>query len=309
MTRSDHQLIVDGLTQPRAQISPKYFYDQRGSELFEAITRLPEYYLTRTEQLIMQTYGGQIAQRVGAGCTLIEPGAGNCSKALALAQWLAPAWFVAVDISADFVRAGVANLQQALPQLQTRCVAADLTQGLSLPADVPAPRRLVFYPGSSLGNFDPAQALALLRHMRALLDADGGLLLGVDLQKDPWVLEAAYNDAAQVTAAFNLNVLSHINQLIGADFDLGQWQHFAYYNVAQSRIEMHLQASQAVRVSWPGGHRNFVAGERIHTENSYKYSQDALQQLLTQAGFADCTVWTDPKQWFAVVHARPTAPL
>ncbi|WP_404299413.1 L-histidine N(alpha)-methyltransferase [Alicycliphilus denitrificans] len=296
--------ITGALLAPQASISPKYFYDQRGSELFEAITRLPEYYLTRTERALMRRHGGAIAEAVGTGRVVIEPGAGSCVKAQALCRRLRATHFVGVDISADYLRGAIERLRMALPGVDARAVAGDITAGLQLPPDIPRQRRLVFYPGSSIGNFDPLQALALLVQMRALALEGGALLIGIDLPKDRAMLEAAYDDAAGVTAAFNRNVLVHLNRLIGSDFDPRQWQHLALFNQAASRIEMHLQARAAQRVRWTGGGRDFAAGERIHTENSYKHPLPAFTALLRQAGFASVQSWTDARGWYAVVHAR-----
>ena len=296
--------IAEALLRPQAAISPKYFYDQHGSELFEAITRLPEYYPTRTERELMSRHGPAIAQAVGAGRVVVEPGAGSCEKARALCRLVAASHFVGVDISADYLHGAVARLRAALPDLDARAVSGDITAGVRLPPDIPRARRLVFYPGSSIGNFDPPQALALLAHMRALALDDGGLLIGIDLPKDVAVLEAAYDDAAGVTAAFNRNVLAHVNRLIGSDFAPRQWRHRAFFNAAASRIEMHLEAQGPQRVRWPGGGRDFAAGERIHTENSYKYPLPAFTALLRRAGFASTRAWTDERGWYAVVHAH-----
>lgn len=298
------QEIQAALMAPQASISPKYFYDRRGSELFDAITRLPEYYLTRTERALMRRHGRAIAEAVGAGRVVIEPGAGNCEKARALCLRLAATHFVGVDISADYLDGAIARLRAALPGLDARAVGGDITLGLRLPPGIPRERRLVFYPGSSIGNFDPPQAVALLARMRALVGSDGGLLIGVDLPKDKAVLEAAYDDAAGVTAAFNRNALRHVNRLIGSDFDLRQWRHQAFFNAAASRIEMHLEAQAPQRVRWPGGGRDFAAGERIHTENSYKHPLPAFAALLREAGFASSQSWTDARGWYAMVHAR-----
>lgn len=310
--QSVHDEISEGLLQQPATISPKYFYDQLGSELFESITRLPEYYPTRTEHAVMQQHASAIAAAVGQGRTLIELGAGNCEKARTLCRTLAPDCFVGVDISADFLQGAVARMREEFPHMDARAVGADMTRGVTLPADIPRTGRLVFYPGSSIGNFDPPHALMLLEQMRELVDgegepdADGGLLIGIDLPKEVDVLEAAYDDAAGVTAAFNLNVLSHVNRLIGSNFDPAQWRHLAFFNTLHSRIEMHLQAMSPLQVRWPGGGvRDFAAGECIHTENSYKYTLPAFTDLLARAGFSRARAWTDPRGWFAVVHAQP----
>lgn len=300
-----HAEIIQGLCGAPARISPKYFYDERGSQLFDAITRLPEYYPTRTEHSILREHGAAIAEAVGTGCTLIEPGAGNCAKASVLCALLAPTHFVGVDISADYLTGAVRSLGERFPGMAVHAVGGDITRGIHLPSDIPTEKRLVFYPGSSIGNFDPQQALALLRQMRALAGDGGGLLIGIDLPKEVAVLEAAYDDAQGVTAAFNLNALAHVNRLIGSDFNLSGWQHCAFFNEADSRIEMHLQARAPTQVCWPGGGRAFQEGERIHTENSYKYPLDMFCNLLTQAGFSRARAWTDARDWFAVVHAQP----
>ena len=294
-----------GLLARAATISPKYFYDTRGSALFEQITRLPEYYPTRTEQQIMAAHGAAIAQEIAPGSTVIEWGAGNCEKAMQLCALLKPARFVGLDISQDCLQAGACRLQAAYPSMQVSACAADLTADWALPADIPMARRVVYYPGSSIGNFAPAQALELLQRMRAMMDGDGALLIGVDLVKPVPVLEAAYNDSAGVTAAFNSNVLSHVNQLIGSDFDEDDWAHRSFFNSRLSRIEMHLRARHDVAVSWPGQVRHFAHGECIHTENSYKYRADGLAAWLGQAGFSRVRSWTDEQRWFAVVLAQP----
>lgn len=297
--------IAQGLLQQPACISPKYFYDKRGSELFEKITQLPEYYPTRTETALMQQHAAAIAQAVGQGRTLIELGAGSCQKARALCRTLQPACFVGIDISAEFLHDAVQGLRDEFPGLDARAVGGDMTQGLQLPADIANSGRLIFYPGSSIGNFDPPHALDLLLQMRQMVGEGGGVLIGIDLPKDRAVLEAAYDDAAGVTAQFNRNALVHVNRLIGSDFDPGQWLHIAFFNVESSRIEMHLEAASDVTVRWPGGCRGFAQGDRIHTENSYKYPLDTFKRMLAQAGFSRSEAWTDDQGWFAVVHAQP----
>ncbi|MCF8178721.1 MAG: L-histidine N(alpha)-methyltransferase [Sulfuritalea sp.] len=302
---ADTREIIDGLVQPAARIAPKYFYDARGSLLFEEITSVPEYYPTRTERAIMKEHGAEISRQVGAGGTVIELGAGSCEKARDLCELIQPECFVAVDISAEFLHEAADGLRAACPDLDVRVVAADLTAEMTMPADLSRQKRLVYYPGSSIGNFDPPDALNLLTRSRHLIDDDGALLIGVDLVKDAGVLEAAYDDAAGVTAAFNLNVLSHVNSLIGSDFNLDQWRHRAQFNVADSRIEMYLEARDDTRVSWPGGRRTFAQGECIHTENSYKYSVKGFVDLLDRAGFHQAQAWCDARHWFACILARP----
>ena len=297
--------LGDGLGATPACIAPKFFYDAQGSALFDAITRLPEYYPTRTEAWIMRERGAEIAAKVGAGGTAIELGAGSCEKAHALCALIRPRRFVAIDISAEFLREAARDLRAAFPAMDVRAIAGDLTRDIVLPADIPREQRLLFYPGSSIGNFDPPQAHELLTRMRGLLDEDGALLIGVDLVKELAVLEAAYNDAAGITAAFNLNLLRHVNRLLGSDFEPAQWQHVAFFNAASSRIEMHLEARMDTSVRWPGGVRRFARGERIHTENSYKYRVADFVALLARAGFPRAQTWTDARDGFAVILAQP----
>jgi dimethylhistidine N-methyltransferase len=296
--------LARGLSAPAAAISPKFFYDALGSTLFEAICELPEYYPTRTEAAIVARHGADLARAIGPGATLIDLGAGNCAKAATLFPLLHPAQYVAVDISADFVRDALGRLQQRFPHIEMTALGLDFSERLELPDVVSHGQRLFFYPGSSIGNFTPEEALAFLRRLRSQCDSDGGLLIGIDLVKDSAILDAAYDDELGVTAAFNLNVLRHVNRLLGADFQVRQWRHRGFFNAAESRIEMHLEAREAVLVRWPGGERRFGAGERIHTENSYKYRQPAAIGLLEQAGFGSAKVWTDPDNWFALIYAR-----
>ncbi|MDL2357062.1 MAG: L-histidine N(alpha)-methyltransferase [Pseudomonadota bacterium] len=296
-----------GLRADSAAISPKFLYDALGSRLFEAICELPEYYPTRTEASIFARHGHEMARAIGPGATLIDLGAGNCAKAASLFPLLHPIQYVAIDISADFLREAIERLQQRFSHIEMTGLGLDFSSALELPGIVRQEKRLFFYPGSSIGNFTPAQAGAFLRRARAQCDNDGGLLIGIDLVKDSATLEAAYDDALGVTAAFNLNLLRHVNHLAGADFDVRQWRHRGRYNSAESRIEMHLEAREPLRVRWHGGAREFAAGQRIHTENSYKYRESAAVGLLEQSGFQATRVWTDPAGWFAVIHARAIA--
>lgn len=297
---------AEGLLRPAASVSPKFFYDALGSRLFDAITELDEYYPTRTEAAIFAAHGAAIADAVLARTaerpTIVDLGAGNCAKGAALFPLLGPRRYVAVDISADYVATALAQLQREHPELDLVGVGLDFSARLALPAELAGPGALVFYPGSSIGNFDPAAALALLRQAREVA-AGGALLIGVDLVKPVDVLEAAYDDALGVTAAFNLNLLRHLNALLGADFDVRQWRHVALFSQAESRIEMHLEARKALAVRWPGGERRFAAGERIHTENSYKWTLDGFAALLREAGFSEPRAWTDERGWFALFVA------
>ncbi|MGZ5234799.1 MAG: L-histidine N(alpha)-methyltransferase, partial [Caldimonas sp.] len=276
----------------RPSIAPKFFYDQLGSKLFEAITELPEYYPTRTEAAIFGEHATAMAAAAGSGMALIDLGAGNCAKAVSLFPLLEPKRYVAVDISVEFLREALRSVQREHPQVEIAGLGQDFSSALEIPAEFVADARPVFfYPGSSIGNFTPGEALGFLRRIRERA-AGGGLLIGVDLVKPRAVLEAAYDDALGVTAAFNLNALRHLNRVLGSDFAPQQWRHVAYYNEADSRIEMHLEAREALVVGWPGGERRFAAGERIHTENSCKYTVDGFASLLAEAGFASTRCWT-----------------
>ena len=298
--------IVDGLNAPGAWVSPKYLYDDLGARLFQAITELPEYYPTRVEQSIFARHAADMAQAIGPGSTFIDLGAGDCAKAGCLFPAIKPAQYVALDISADFLRDAVDALRLRFPEVEMLAVETDFSSGLALPATVKAGNRTFFYPGSSIGNFAPLAALNLLTDIRRNClneGGDGGLLIGVDLVKDTLLLEQAYDDALGVTAAFNLNLLNHLNKLIGSDFSVRDWRHHALFNTRLSRVEMHLEARREVEVTWPGGQRRFGLGERIHTENSYKYILPEFESLLEQAGFARVRTWTDERGWFAVCHA------
>lgn len=302
------QELLQGLSAPQAFTSPKYLYDALGSRLFEAITELPEYGLTRTEAQVMHLHSADMARQVPAGACWIDLGAGNCEKAGRLLGPLQAARYVAVDISVDFVRQALDRLQRQHPGLNTAGLGTDFSGGLLLPEALgldPALPRVMFYPGSSIGNFTPDQALGFLQSLhRACGAAEGsGLLIGVDLLKSATELEAAYDDALGVTAAFDLNLLLHINRLVGSNFVVRDWRHLSRFNAELSRVEMHLQARQEVKVQWPSGERLFAEGETIHTENACKWTVPGFESLLRAAGFASTRVWTDPAQRFAVVWA------
>ncbi len=294
--------LLDGLTAPAAFTSPKFLYDQLGSRLFEAITELPEYYPTRTEAAIFAAKANEMAQNIGPIGSLIDLGAGNCKKASSLFGALQPARYVAVDISVDFLREALSRVALEHPQIEMAGVGLDFSASLALPQSLLVGRPVFFYPGSSIGNFTPQQALGFLRGLHGQARG-GGLLIGVDLVKPASILEPAYDDALGVTAAFNLNLLLHLNRQIGSDFEPQDWRHIGIYNAEQSRIEMHLEARRNVQVSWPGGSRQFAQGERIHTENSYKYTIQGFERLLRDAGFGAGRHWTDIDDRFAVMWA------
>ncbi len=296
--------LAAGLAQPAAQIAPKFFYDRLGSALFAAICQLEEYYPTRTERAVLADCRDELATLAGTRRTLIDLGAGDCVKAERLFALLQPRRYVALDISADFLAASLARLRREHPGLLVNGYGCDFTSSWELPDEVPRAERMFLYPGSSIGNFAPDEARRFLEGLRANGEDDGQLLIGVDLVKDPATLVAAYDDELGVTAAFNRNLLLHVNRLLGCDFALGDWRHVALFDPVQSRIEMHLEALRPVTVSWNGGERQFRAGERIHTENSYKYREDDFVQLLALAGWRSVRCWTDPRRWFAVMFAR-----
>lgn len=301
--QAERSAACAALSATPAHIAFKFFYDRLGSRLFEAITELPEYTPTRTEAAVFAAHGAAIASAVGSAMTLVDLGAGNCAKAASLFALLEPARYVAVDVSVEFLRDALRQVQREHPQLDVVGLGQDFSNSLELPADVTGPHRTVFfYPGSSIGNFHRDEALAFLSRLRARAGG-GGLLIGVDRVKPVAVLEAAYDDALGVTAAFNLNALRNLNRLIGSDFAPRQWRHVAFFDAAQSRIEMHLEAREGVVVNWPGGARRFAAGERIHTENSCKYEVDDFSALLVEAGFEAPLHWSDAQGWFSVFWA------
>ena len=303
---ADHafiQEITSGLLQSAAAISPKFLYDPLGSHLFTAITLLPEYYPTNTERFIFERYKNEIADAVGSGGVFIDLGAGNCQKAESFFDVLKPNAYVAIDFSAEYLTTAVDGLKGKYPGIAMHAIAMDFTKALSIPNHIPAANRTFFYPGSSIGNFIPSEAKHLLTQMK-LQAGNGDLLIGVDLMKDDSVLMAAYDDPLKITAAFNLNILRSVNALIGSNFNVAQFKHLVQINHQEGRIELYLEALEDLTVSWPQQVRVFKKGERIHTEHSHKYTMDSIQRLLTQAGFAQMQVFTDPKHYFAVIYAK-----
>lgn len=296
--------LLTGLRNTRKRINPKFFYDKTGSELFEKITRLPEYYPTRTELSLLESCKNEIAQTLGRGQVLLEPGAGNCSKVRILLPALSPESFVPIDISREFLHSAAAQLQAEFPGIQILPVVDDMAAKIPLPDHLNGLPITVFYPGSTIGNYEPAEALAFLKHVRELIGTEGGLLIGVDLHKDSEVLRQAYNDSQGITALFNLNVLSHINTLIGTDFDVSQFEHIAFYNPDDCRIEMYLESKIEQSVSAGDEVIQFSAGERIHTEYSYKYTLASFSDLATSAGLVSKKNWVDDKDLFSLQYFR-----
>ena len=294
--------LVAGLQAVDKYINAKFFYDEQGSKLFARICELSEYYPTRTEIGILQRHADDIAACIGPDCMLLEPGAGACEKVRHLLPALNPGVYLPLDISADFLLASVAQLRTELPGLRVQAVVADFTGDFELPAVDVMGRKVLFYPGSTVGNFMPQQALEFLSRVAAQVGSGGGLLIGVDLHKGSAILNAAYNDSEGVTAAFNLNVLAHCNQLLAANFDTRKFAHLAFYNVQQRRIEMHLVSQQQQRVCGADFDIELQAGERLLTEYSYKYNPGDFTRLAAAAGFGRRCLWQDDAGLFGVFY-------
>jgi dimethylhistidine N-methyltransferase len=297
--------VIAGLGARPKQLPPKYFYDEAGSLLFEAITELPEYYPTRCELSILREHAGEIARLLPEQAALIEFGSGSSRKARILLNAApAVAAYVPVDISSTLLATEAARLRGDYPRLAVLPVDADFTQPFRLPHAIAALPRAGFFPGSTIGNFEPHQASAFLHHAARILGDGAVLIVGVDLVKDAKVLNAAYNDAAGVTAKFNLNLLVRINRELGADFDLTGFCHQAFYNSERRRIEMHLASRRRQQVSVCGRVIEFRAGETIHTENSYKYTIESFGALARGSGWTPLTAWTDSQGYFSVQALR-----
>ncbi len=301
--------VYDGLTRKPKSLSPKLFYDAMGSKLFERITELPEYYLTRTERAILAAYSGDIIAAAGRGLSLIELGAGTASKTRLLIRAAlnrqSTMAFYPIDVSRSALDEAVASLNGDFPGLRVMPVVDDYSRGLGQLAKLPG-RKLLLYLGSSIGNFEPMQAGAMLRMMRSSLHPGDALLLGTDMVKPAEILVPAYDDAQGVTAAFNKNILAHINRELAANFNLDNFIHVALWNPECSRMEMYLESTspQVVEIRQLGTRIHLNKGERIHTENSYKFTQSILDAILDMAGFVPEHTWMDEKGWFALHLAR-----
>ncbi|MEP6942842.1 MAG: L-histidine N(alpha)-methyltransferase [Betaproteobacteria bacterium] len=296
--------LLEGLLATPARISPKYFYDELGCALFEAICALPEYYPTRTERAMLIAHRDEIAQVAGRRKQFVDLGAGDCAKALLLLPALEPRRYVAVDIAAAAIAPALARMAPAFPGTLFVGVVTDFSQRLDLDGGVDAGPATYFFPGSSIGNFAPTRAREFLASVRSRCATGSGLLIGVDTTKDHARLVAAYDDAVGVTAAFNRNILRHVNAVAGCDFDPAAFEHVALYDDVHERIEMHLQARTLQHVRIGDAVRQFAAGERIHTESSHKYAPAQFTRLLQDAGFAEVTLWQDARGDFAVYYAR-----
>ena len=302
--RERHALVA-GLRRTPASIPPKYFYDRLGCALYGAICELPEYYPTRTERAIFSRFREAIAAAVGPGGQFVDLGAGDCCKAESWLPYLMPARYLAVDIAEDALARSIDRLAAEFPEIELRGIVVDFTDGLDLEGDLDDRPVTFFYPGSSIGNFTPDEARAFLArvHAHCATRPGSGLLIGVDTRKDVARLVKAYADPTGVTAAFNRNVLNHVNRVLDSDFQPEAWAHVGLYDVERGRIEMHLEATEAQDVRIDGVVRRFAGRERIHTENSYKYAPDDFETLLRAAGFTRTTRWLDDAHAFAVFHA------
>lgn len=296
--------VAAGLSQPNKTLPSKYFYDQRGSQLFDQICELPEYYPTRTELGIMQRYAAEMGRQIGAGAMVIEFGSGSSTKTRILLDHLVdPAAYVPVDVSYEHLHETAQALVRAYPGLDILPVCADFTR----PFDLPSASRLethdaVYFPGSTIGNFEQADAMGLLEHIVSLCGQGGGLLVGIDLQKDVDVLEAAYNDAQGVTAEFNLNLLHRINRQLEGDLQVDQFRHEAVYNREVGRIEMYLVSTVDQTATISGQRYNFPQGDRICTEYSHKYTVAGFAEMAQSVGLTLRRQWLDDQEYFAVLH-------
>ncbi|KQN04443.1 dimethylhistidine N-methyltransferase [Sphingobium sp. Leaf26] len=296
--------IIEGLSRSPKATPPIWFYDRRGSELFEAITDLPEYYPTRTETALLTAHGADFAAAIGTGRAVVEFGAGSARKTPHLLRAIAPAAYVPIDISGDFLHASSAELAQGFPDLPVLPVVGDFNGPLTLPAAIEGMPRLGFFPGSTIGNMEPDAAVDLLRAMRRLLGDDAQLLIGMDRIKDRDRLIAAYDDAQGVTAAFNLNLIERINRELEGDLPIEDFAHRAVWNDGKARIEMHLEARRPLHFHVAGQCFHMAAGETIHTESSHKYGARDERLLLRAGGWEPATEWVDAEGLFALVLAK-----
>jgi L-histidine Nalpha-methyltransferase len=298
--------VLEGLAKPQRSVPARWFYDHRGSELFELITELPEYYPTRTEQALLSNYVSDVVRHTGIGRAVVEFGSGSSTKTPILLAGMDPSVYVPIDISGEFLRGSCRRLAHTFPALPIHPIEADFTKQIDLPAVVAGLPKLGFFPGSTIGNLDPRDAVDILRGMAATLD-EGMLLIGIDRRKDPSILMPAYFDSRGATAAFNLNLLHRINRELKGSIPIGAFRHQARWNAHASRIEMHLLATRDVRFEIEGLDFDMIAGETIHTENSYKYAPEEARLLLRSGGWEPVDEWSDERDLFAVYLARQSA--
>jgi dimethylhistidine N-methyltransferase len=296
--------VLEGLQREPKELPCKYLYDEQGSRLYEGICRLEEYYIPRTEASIMEAHIGEMSRLIGRQVRLIEYGCGNCEKVRFLLDHLEePVAYIPIDISREQLRRVTGELSEGYPQLEVLPVCADYTHRFELPAARRQGRRaVVYFPGSTISNLAPLPARKFLESMARVCGPGGGLLIGVDLKKEPAVLHRAYNDSQGVTAAFNLNILERINRELGADFQPQNFEHYAFYNYPQGRVEMHLISQKEQRVHLDNTSIDFAKGETIWTESSYKYSLEGFKEMASSAGWRVERVWTDDRQWFSVQY-------
>lgn len=298
--------VKEGLRQTPKRISPKYFYDARGSALFEAITQLPEYYLTRTELRILDAFKHEISHRVGKSCCLIEYGSGSSHKVRMLIHALEPRYYVPVDISKEHLQRSAKSIHDDFDDMHVYPTCADYSTGVELPEVIDGAPRCGFFPGSSIGNFERVEAADFLATVRDTVGPGGYCIVGFDARKSKSIVEPAYNDEAGITAEFNLNLLTHLNQAIGTDFDVANFRHHAFYDEALGRIEMHLVSETAQEVRLDGETFSFASEEPLHTENSYKYSLAEVKALADAAGLSYVKHWEDQDAWFFVALLQAT---
>ena len=296
--------VSQSLSAPNPSLHPKYFYDETGSALFDRITRTPEYHPTRTETGLLTGYAEEIRAPLNQPQTIAEPGAGSCEKVRLLLDAWQPRHYMPLEISRECLLGASRQLAGDFPSVHISAVCADYCQAMSMPDALAQPGRVVFFPGSTIGNFEPAARADFLKGLRKLAGPGGALLIGTDLQKADTQLNAAYNDAQGLTAAFNLNALHHLNRELNCQFDTDNMRHVAFYNRAQQRIEMHLEClcDQDIQL----GERNLTlkSGTRIHTENSYKFTVESFSAELVAAGFTPLSCWTDPQSLFSLHLAQ-----
>ena len=292
--------VIQGMQQTPRKLEPKFFYDERGSQLFDAICDTEEYYPTKTEMAILKQNIDEIAGYIGEKCLLIEPGSGSSQKVRIMLDEVNPRAYMPLDISKDYLCYAANNIAEEFPWLEVHAACVDYTSPFLLPCCHEDARKVAFFPGSSIGNFDPEQAVTFLKNIALLIDTSGGLLIGVDLKKETKILNAAYNDEAGITAEFNKNLLTRIRNELDADIDNTKFKHHAFYNEKMGRIEMHLVCKEDHTLSIDGHEFEFLKDESIHTESSYKYTIPEFQHLARKAGFIAQKVWTDSKGLFSV---------
>ncbi|VAW95722.1 FIG00856872: hypothetical protein [hydrothermal vent metagenome] len=296
--------VINGLKNEKKFIPPKFFYDEKGSKIFDNICESPEYYPTRTEIEILQNNADEISQYIDTDCLLIEPGSGSSQKVRLLLDTLKPSVYMPMDISKDYLIQIAKDVSTEFAWLDVHAACIDYTDKIKLPYNLDDVHKVAFFPGSSIGNFEPSDAVKFLENIAEIVKPGGGILIGVDLKKDSETLNAAYNDSTGATAEFNLNLLTRINQELNADFDLNSFEHTAFYNDKKSRVEMHLKSKKHQVVSVSNNDISFLENETIHTENSYKYTLKEFKSLLRTAGFEPMRAWTDDNDLFSVHYCN-----